>query len=214
MGSVNRKEGDRIYAGREFDERLAERRQKFVEAGIRLFGTVGYHAVTVRVLVAEAGLVNRYFYESFDSIEEVLIASYQFLMDGFRRNLLESIGSSSSSLEDKVRVGVTCYFQAIQDPCFARIIQVEILGVSPQVDAVYIKASREFAQIITSLMGSLANVHLSEVDAEILGRQMTGAMTISGYHWFRSGYLHPIERLIENTVTLVMGTVERLQRLQ
>src|SRR3569623_1589182 len=80
---------ERIYAGQQRGARVAERRQRFIEAGIRQFGSLGYQTTTVRSLCTEAELSTRYFYESFDSVEAVLIASYQQLMHDFRERLLQ-----------------------------------------------------------------------------------------------------------------------------
>ena len=52
----------RRYRGVSEEARQAERRQRFVEAGLTVFGSRGYHSSTVRSICAEAGLTERYFY--------------------------------------------------------------------------------------------------------------------------------------------------------
>ncbi len=48
-----------------------------MEAGLDLFGTIGYARTSVRAVSAAASLNSRYFYESFSSREDLLYAVYQ-----------------------------------------------------------------------------------------------------------------------------------------
>jgi AcrR family transcriptional regulator len=66
---------DRPYRGVDADERLAQRRRRFTEAGLDLLGGVDDPAdLTVRALCAQAGLAARYFYESFTD-KDVFVAA-------------------------------------------------------------------------------------------------------------------------------------------
>ncbi len=56
---------DRPYRGVQAGERLAQRRRRFIEAGLDLLGRTDPDDLTVRAICAEAGLTARYFYESF-----------------------------------------------------------------------------------------------------------------------------------------------------
>ena len=48
-----------------------------MEAGLELFGTLGYARTSVRAISAAASLNSRYFYESYRSREDLLYAVYQ-----------------------------------------------------------------------------------------------------------------------------------------
>lgn len=66
---------DRPYRGVDADERLAQRRRRFVDAGLALLGGVDDPPeLTVRALCGEAGLAARYFYESFTD-KDVFVAA-------------------------------------------------------------------------------------------------------------------------------------------
>jgi len=64
----------RPYKGVPADQRIAERRDRLVKAGLELFGTRGIAATRVDDVCAEAGLTKRYFYESFGSLDELAVA--------------------------------------------------------------------------------------------------------------------------------------------
>ena len=65
----------RTYGGESADDRLTRRRRQLLDAGLELFGTAGYRATTVRQLCREAKVSDRYFYEQFDSTEDLLLAA-------------------------------------------------------------------------------------------------------------------------------------------
>lgn len=75
-GPATPAQAGRPYGGRTQADRAAERRRRFIDAGIQVFGQYGYRAATVRGLCAQAGLTDRYFYESFDSVLALLEAVY------------------------------------------------------------------------------------------------------------------------------------------
>src|ERR1700712_610595 len=86
----------RAYGGVAMEERVAARRARFVEAGFELFGTQGFRGSTVRGICAAAGLTDRYFYESFATLEALLAEVYLSLTRGFAQRLLdESIRSDA-----------------------------------------------------------------------------------------------------------------------
>jgi AcrR family transcriptional regulator len=54
-----------MYGGATGEQRIAERRSKLIDAGMTLFGSPGSESVRVKDVVDQAGLTERYFYESF-----------------------------------------------------------------------------------------------------------------------------------------------------
>ena len=64
----------RPWRGVSAEQRISERRQRLLDAGLELFGTRGIANVNVEQVCAEAGLTKRYFYESFGSIDELIEA--------------------------------------------------------------------------------------------------------------------------------------------
>jgi AcrR family transcriptional regulator len=204
----------RIYAGQELVSRVAQRRQRFIEAGVQQFGTLGYHATTVRTLTAAAGLSNRYFYESFDSMESLLVACYEVITQDYRARLSAAVARAPNKLEARLRAGVTCFFEELRNPQYARITQVEVLGISPRVDAMYIKTLGDFGAVI---VGSIASFLPKErqrtmAEWELIGVALTGAAVMAGAQWVRSHYRDSIETVTEATLTIFLGTAQHLAK--
>lgn len=71
----------RTYGGVAAEDRVAARRARLIEAGRRLFGRVGVAGATVKGTCEEAGLNQRYFYESFATVEDLAVAVAQEISD-------------------------------------------------------------------------------------------------------------------------------------
>jgi AcrR family transcriptional regulator len=74
----------RPWRGVSATERTAERRERLIEAALEVFATRGYSASTVRDVCREAGLTERYFYESFRNREALLAALADRIVDDSR----------------------------------------------------------------------------------------------------------------------------------
>lgn len=65
----------RNFRGESPDERRERRRRALLEAALDLVHTEGLQATSVRSVCARAGLISRYFYESFDKLDDLLSAA-------------------------------------------------------------------------------------------------------------------------------------------
>ena len=65
----------RNFLGETPDQRRNRRKDELIDAALTLVHTGGLPALGVRSLTTEAGLSSRYFYESFASIDDLLIAA-------------------------------------------------------------------------------------------------------------------------------------------
>ncbi|HYD96858.1 MAG TPA: TetR/AcrR family transcriptional regulator [Noviherbaspirillum sp.] len=202
---------ERPYAGQDHAERVALRRQRLINAGIEQFGTLGYQGTTMRTLTAASGLTNRYFYESFESLEDLLVACYCHVMDQFRLRLVAVLERSPPGLEPTLERGLRAFFEEMRNPHFARITQVEVLGVSPRVDALYTGYMKDFGRLIIGVIATPQQRQaLNKRDADILGFALAGAMSAAGACWMRSHYRDPIDRMIGNTLKVLIGTAQQI----
>src|SRR6185295_13531701 len=64
----------RDYDGKTAAERIAERRERLIDAGVELFGERGYAATSIRSVLQQSGLRDRYFGESFADLDSLLAA--------------------------------------------------------------------------------------------------------------------------------------------
>jgi AcrR family transcriptional regulator len=125
------------YGGRTAEERQAERRGRFLDAGLQLFGAgPGYRSTTVGALSEAAGLSTRQFYEAFRSLEDVLAALHLQVNDWAEEAALAALAEARDlPLAERVTALFHAYAANVtSDPRRIRITFVEIIGVSARLE--------------------------------------------------------------------------------
>ena len=72
---------ERSYGGKTAAERTSERRERLVDATIHVLADAGEGRSTMTAICAEAGLTERYFYESFANLDEAMVAAFDHVCD-------------------------------------------------------------------------------------------------------------------------------------
>ena len=113
----------RTYRGVPASQRKAELRDRLVAAGLELFGTRGIAATRVDDVCAEAGLTKRYFYESFESLDELVHAVVESVLADMTARmvpLIEASGWRNPRPAMSMFVG-----SLLDDPRLVRLLVVE-----------------------------------------------------------------------------------------
>ncbi|WP_218670867.1 TetR/AcrR family transcriptional regulator [Microbispora sp. GKU 823] len=125
------------YGGRSAEERQAERRRRFLEAGLDLFGGgPGYRATRITDVCRAAGLSSRQFYEEFHTLEDLLAELHLYVNDVAQRSVLAVLPQVRhlEPIDRCTRLFRAYAAGATADPRHTRIAFVEIIGVSPRLD--------------------------------------------------------------------------------
>jgi AcrR family transcriptional regulator len=139
-------ESARRYRGVTPADRQAERRQRLLDAGLELFGTIGYASTSVRAISAAASLNSRYFYESFSSREDLLYSVYQRVVGDIFTRASEAV-AGQSTIEGQARAGLLAAWTVVtEDRRKARIIAVEVVGVSERLERLRHETRQALAQ--------------------------------------------------------------------
>lgn len=202
----------RRYRGVAVEERRAERRQRLLEAGLRIFGEVGYHGATVKTICAAAGLTERYFYESFANSEDLLCAVYEQHMVLQQQRILVAVTQAPREPVAMIEAGLRAFFELAREiPAGARVQFVEVLGVSPRVDRLYRQAIENFAQMLRTLNLQLPAQTPLARDEETLSVGLVGAAVGIASRWLLSGFSQPLENMLATTLTIFLGVWRQAQ---
>ncbi|WP_280458158.1 TetR/AcrR family transcriptional regulator [Nocardia carnea] len=186
----------RSYRGASADQRRAERRERLIEAAIEVFGTAGYRGATIESVSSEAGLIKRYFYESFDDLESLLCAVYEPIVQELRDEVIGR-AAQAATVSGLVTAALTGFLDfTARDTRKSRIHLVEVLGVSPRVDAIYREAGRDFATALAGLIVARLPGPLPQSQQMILGSTVVGAGLHLATQWFLDDFHPPGESLI------------------
>jgi AcrR family transcriptional regulator len=164
----------RVYGSRTAEQRQQERRERLVDAGQALFGTVGVAATSVRMVLREAGLQDRYFAESFSSISDLLIAVHDRVHSLVLARMQAAV-TETNSPEQNFRALITALvrFAETNQPAM-RVKIVETLGVTPAVDARRLVALRDYAVLVEELLPARASGPIVVDRATLSGAIVSG----------------------------------------
>lgn len=96
----------RAYRGVSADERRALRRQLLIETALDCLHDEGLAAISVRSVCGRARLTPRYFYESFVSLDELLVAAVDSVVDQVAETSLAALTAAPPDLATQVRAAI------------------------------------------------------------------------------------------------------------
>ncbi len=198
----------RAYGGVSSQERMERRRAAFVDAGWRVMGTVGYHQTTIRGLCREAGLTDRYFYESFRNLEHLLLELHAIGLQRVEDAVLDALAAcpAGTSPDVVLRAALGAFITEFEDRFMARVLWMEIPGVSPATAGAYRVGVQRFA----SLLMREAERRTPELlppspQRELTAIALIGAVSETAVQWLLSGYSAPRAHVEQALVDVCMG---------
>jgi AcrR family transcriptional regulator len=204
----------RAYRGASPHQRVEQRRAQLVDAGVDLFGTIGYRAATIDHICARAGLSKRYFYESFPDSEALLLACYERCTNEFIDAMVTAVTEAPETIEAQLRAALVGFFSAIDaDQRGARIFLLEVLGVSTAVDEAYAAQFNRAASSIEALAGdAFSTSRLPKPQLDVIAQGIFGAILTVATQWLLDHRRRPRAQLIDATYVLVLAVLDQLPR--
>lgn len=201
----------RRYGGLTAEERRAQRRAQLVDAGLELFGTVGFAGTSIRAVLRQSGLAERYFYESFDSLEALLVAVHEQLHEVLVRAVREATDAAGDDVEARTRAGLRAFIDTLTtDERYVRLKLQELSGSAG--DEVRRFRTRAFATYTELLLafGPLEAARAKGLNAEALAVAVLAAIEALLDAWAAGDLPLTVDELIDHAVVVVAGTVDRL----
>src|SRR6478735_7236476 len=141
----------RRYRRLSAEERRDDQRARLTRAAINEFSARGYHRTSVEDIVRSARTSRTAFDAFFDNREDAMYGALQTCL----RSLLDTMRAKldhSALGANLTEVGVRAYVDClVADPAAARIILLEGVGTSPEVNALRSRIRRELADVIRDL---------------------------------------------------------------
>jgi AcrR family transcriptional regulator len=127
------------WSGVPLEDRQALRRDELIAAGVQLLGEAAGPAATVRAVCREAGLTERYFYESFSDRDEFVRAVY----DDVCARAMSALMSATTPREAVERFVALM----VDDPVRGRV-----LLLAPAVEPVLVRSGAEWMPSFIDLL--------------------------------------------------------------
>ncbi|GEM30508.1 hypothetical protein NN3_15150 [Nocardia neocaledoniensis NBRC 108232] len=199
------------YGGRSADERQAERRARFREAGLEAFGAgAGYRHTRLADLCQAAGLSTRQFYQEYDTLED-LLGELHLHLDGIvEQHVLDEV-ARVDDLPLAARAGamVRAYLSYVtRDPRCARIAFVEIAGVSARMDAQRRQSRARWVDRMCALFESFAGRgELAPRDYRLTAATFVGAVDGLMRDWTAGWVDATVDQLTDELLRMLLGAL-------
>jgi AcrR family transcriptional regulator len=199
----------RAYGGVSADERIAVRREKLLDAGLELFGTRGFAATGVKDVCREAGLTDRYFYESFASNEVLFLAVFDRLTDELFGAVATAAIEAGDDAERQLRSAISAFVDAlVADSRKPRVLFMDAAAAGPNAAAHMRATLRRF----TTLVAATARAHLPAEtpaeDVQLVALSLVGLLERAITDREEGALEIPAERLVERCVALYLTFLE------
>lgn len=197
----------RRYGGLAPDERRAARRRRLLDAGLELFGSLGYAATSIEELCATARVTARHFYEEFPSREDLLRAVADEVVELALSRLQGALAETPEDPVQRVRAGVNAFVSVmLDDPRRARVCLLESVGVSRDLEAHRREVMEMFAEVTRREAERLAGRGLvPESDFRLAALALVGATNELLVHWLCSPNPPEPEQIVHEIARLFIA---------
>lgn len=201
----------RRYSGLAAEERISTRKAAILAAALELFGTQGYPATSVKDICREAGLTERYFYESFRDREASLTAVYAVLVAELRSATLAAIESAGDVTDVIARSALAAFIGYLtDDPRRARLIMIEVVGVSPGLEQGRHRVMAEFAELVIEVWVASTEINAPTEQHRLIAVALVGAVNHLLVDWLHTGRRQSPAVLVDACAMLFSAAGDRL----
>ncbi len=203
----------RRYGGRTAEERQQERREQLIDAGVELFGTVGFGGTSIRAVLRESGLAERYFYENFDSLEALLVGVHEHIHSIVVAQVMDATDAAGTDVEARARAGLRAFVETITtDPRWVRIKLQELGGsAGEEVRQFRRRAMNRYATLLVAY-GPMDAAVARGLRPQALALSVLAAVESLLDAWAAGELDLTIDGLIDHAVVVIKGTVTELER--
>jgi len=196
----------RRYRGLSAEERRADQRERLVRAAINEFSARGYHRTSVEDIVRSAHTSRTAFYAFFDNREAAMYAALQASLRGLLDNVRANLAVAEPG-KSVIETGVTAFVgYLVSDPAAARILLLEGIGTSPEVNALRARVRSQVSTAVRDIW--------TAYDPEAAAAPQATAVAVGVFGLLLESMLHLVEsdRLDEAPahVPALVNAVERM----
>jgi AcrR family transcriptional regulator len=191
----------RAWRGESPDERAQQRRERLMAAALEAFGRKGVTRTTMRDICREAGLTQRYFYETFQNTEHAFDEVYNRLKQASLVRVMAALADARQDIEHLARAGLHAFYTYIQeDPRRARIM---LLDASSEGHRSYERSRNLIKDYVLMMDGLSAQLFPSihkQINVEYLAFGLVGMTVQVGTAWAAGGMQTPVEEVLDHNL--------------
>jgi AcrR family transcriptional regulator len=203
-----------IYAGVSADERRAERRERLLDAGLELLGTEGWQATTVRGVCEQARLNPRYFYESFPSLDDLLIAVFDRITEEATNAVVAAVAANAGDVRGTARAAIGSFVDLMTtDPRKGQVAFIEAMG-SPALMRRRLDTLQQFADLVVSWGREEYGPGADEETAQLTAQVLVGGLAEALIAWLEGRLKVSREKLVDRCTELFLAAATVAERAE
>ncbi|GAA3941900.1 TetR/AcrR family transcriptional regulator [Actinomadura viridis] len=178
-----------------------------MQAALDLIGGEGWQAATVRGVSSRAGLNDRYFYESFTDLDELLLAVVDDQAGQGAQTILTAARNAPRHLRTRTQITITAILDFLtSDPRRIRLMAVEFPA-----SALLQQRKREIIRFLAGIFTGqvhevLDEVPLSSEDLDLTALTITAGLWETITLWLRGDLSTSRQHLTDYIVALLLAT--------
>lgn len=203
-----------VYGGLDAAQRHAARRERLLEAALDLVGTEGWQACTVRAVCARANLTSRYFYESFEDRDALLLALFDQIVQQNAMAVVAAVSEARHEARAKAHAAIDASVEVLtDDPRKVRVLFVEAMG-SEALTRRRMQTVRSFAEIVSEQARIFYGIRgPSDPLVQTTALMLVGGLTETLLAWLDGTLRMSREELVNTCTDLFVATGERASAL-
>lgn len=205
----------RSFRGLSLEQRQQDRRHRLIEAGLQVYGTQGFLAVTVRDVCSEAKLTERYFYESFKNSEQLFKVIYLQLIERLQQLIMESMMHAAGDPRRMVEAGLGAFLNSLKDdPRMARILFLDAILVHElHGNAIHESVARFDRMTQAFIMLMLPHETRSHTQMSLVSTGLNGYVTHIAIRWVLGGFREPMEDVLTACQLVYHAFLDKMKRV-
>lgn len=173
-----------------------------MEAGLELFGTLGYARTSIRGVSAAASLNSRYFYESFKDREDLLYSVYERIVTDIFIRASEAV-AREHTIEAQARAGLLAGWTAVtEDRRKARVVALEVVGVSERLERLRRETRHALAQLTADQALRIAGDFRLRLDPVLTARFLMGGVVELLLDWINGDLDKSADEVVDHFAAL------------
>jgi AcrR family transcriptional regulator len=199
----------RSYGGLTAEQRQGERRRRFLDAAASVARERGLNDTSYRAVCRASGLTERYFYESFTNLDELLLAVFEEELQAALAEVLAAVGTAESDPRKAMDLGVGAFVHRFANERLLSRLVVE----SPAHPALRTYRDTAIETFVGFMLQMAYEVVGGPKDAreERMARH-TSVMLVGGFNellsqWVQRGKEEPHDEIVEDVVELFFAAM-------
>lgn len=198
----------RVYAGQSADERDAARRTRLLRVIHDVVGTQGYAALKVERVCTLANVSTRNFYKQYANKEAAFTDLYDSILNqSGERALASLIETEGRPLAERVPAAVMAFLAPMfADLRTARIAFVEVVGLSPEIEATRMRNRERLIELIEAEgRAAVEEGDVRDRDWRFAALALIGSSTAIAHDWMLRTEKPPVEQLEQQLTELAIS---------